>query len=108
MRYCVQLEELVRIERIVEAESYEDAVDKACAVTADPATCKNLQPRWVDTEEHVLGAGELRFEVVGHCETCHKPIVPREDDSQPWSYTCDNYGNMICYACAQLQNKAAR
>jgi len=75
--FRVHFTKTVTAEVIIEADSYEEAVQLASSKKPD------MSPDWVGTEEHLQKTEEYEYEVMGPCGRCKTPIVNRSIPGKP-------------------------
>lgn len=100
MLYRVHFEQTLTAEVIVEADSYEQAVQRAAA-RPPVKTADRMRPDWVGTDAYVETEGEYEYEVIGRCTGCKQSIVDRAISGQPWTHTSNDHGAMYCYPCGK-------
>lgn len=104
-KFKVLFENKIRKELEFEADSYEDAMKLALKEKVEAST--TLHPTWIGESEHTDGTGEFEHEYLGDCDWCHKPIVNRTVEGQPWTYASDprrDCEGLICYPCVIANN----
>lgn len=116
--YRVLLVAEVKMELVVEAQSYEEAASKAAVagegVPQAPLSPVNhsakvayvrqgtLKPTWVGAESCLKEQGEFEYPVEGHCSWCRAYFVSRDIEGEPWKYALDptiKHGDLVCYDC---------
>lgn len=90
--FRVHFTKTVTAEVIIEADSYEEAVQLASSKKPD------MSPDWVGTEEHLQKTEEYEYEVMGPCGRCKTPIVNRSIPGKPYTYGSGDH-DIVCYDC---------
>ena len=111
-KFVVQLEDRVIVEKVIEAETIEDAVAVAKLNYSGDRTEKvHLRPTWAEPVPPEEGAEvyELTHEIQGECADCGLIFLSRHSPNPDWPWVStsgdEGYYTEICYPCAQKRKE---